>query len=58
MKVVTCESTSCPKRRRHHDEPYRPRGLQKFEVPDDAVGPFYCSIECSVYGKNEKKELK
>ena len=25
------------------------------EVPDDHPGPWYCSIECSVYGKAEKE---
>lgn len=55
-KTVTCQSTSCPSRRRHHDEPYEPRGPQTFEAPIDAKGPFFCSIECQAYGKSELKD--
>lgn len=58
MKTVTCESTSCPNRRKHHEEPNIPRGIQAFQVPDDATGPFYCSIECSVYGASEKRDAR
>ena len=52
MKKVACASSSCPSRRVHHERP-EPRGLQEFWVPTSVAGPFYCSIECSVYGRTE-----
>lgn len=27
-----------------------------FDAPAEHPGPFYCSIECSIYGKYEKEE--
>jgi hypothetical protein len=54
-KEVQCSSRSCPLRRIHHEKPDHPRGPQMIEVPIDHPGPWYCSIECSVYGKWEAK---
>jgi len=53
MKEVECSSTSCKWRRVHYEKPLQPRGIQKFWVPEAAEGPFYCSIECSLYGPQE-----
>lgn len=52
MKRVCCASTSCPGRRKHHENP-EPRGLQYFWVDETTEGPYYCSIECSIYGQHE-----
>lgn len=56
MKRVQCSSTSCPKRRAHHERPDVERGPQWFHVPYDHEGPWYCSIECKVYGTKELGE--
>lgn len=55
---VKCMSTSCPGRRRHHDEPYVARGDQWVEAPDGHPGPYFCSLECWSYWKAEQKEAK
>ena len=54
MKEVQCSSSSCPQRRIHHERPQEPRGAQFFWVPSSHPGPWYCSIECSVYGAHER----
>lgn len=56
-KEVTCASTSCPRRRIHHESPLEERGLQKFWVKADEPGPYFCSIECYMYWKVESKEI-
>lgn len=52
MKRVLCGSTSCPARRRSHEDD-TPRGEVWFWVTVDAREPCYCSMECSVYGQKE-----
>ena len=53
MKQVVCSSLSCPNRRVHYVKPDVPRGPQYLWVPHDHGGPWYCSIECSIYGNKE-----
>jgi hypothetical protein len=57
MKQVQCSSTSCPNRRRHHEDP-APRGPQLFWVPEDIIAPWFCSVECRCYYHAEVKEQK
>lgn len=49
MKIVECSYAECGGRRRHHEEPYEPRGVRHIEVPDDHMGPMFCSLECAAY---------
>ena len=55
-KSVHCSYEGCSDRRAHHDRPNERRSHQEFWVPANQSGPYYCSIECSVYDK-AKKEL-
>lgn len=50
-KKVECSSPSCGSRRLHHEKD-TPRGQQILEVPINHMGPWYCSIECSMYKKS------
>ena len=56
MKKVLCSYEGCSDRRAHHDRPNERRPHQEMWVPASHNGPWYCIIECSVYGK-AKKEL-
>ena len=56
MKEVQCSSSSCVHRRRHYEHPDQPRGPQMISVPDDHPGPWFCSIECSLYYRREEKD--
>ena len=56
MKKVLCSYEGCSDRRAHFERPDECRPHQEFWVPADHSGPYYCSIECSVYDK-AKKEL-
>jgi hypothetical protein len=47
MKKVDCDYKDCGLRRINWGEPDTQRGTQSFEVPDEAKGPFYCSISCA-----------
>jgi hypothetical protein len=46
---VHCSYSGCSDRRVHHDNPYVNRPHVVLEVPDDHVGPYYCSFECAAY---------
>lgn len=49
MRVQCCEFDTCSLRRIHHEQPDTPRGVRYFEIPDDASGPFFCSLTCAMY---------
>lgn len=49
MKHIKCNAMGCETRRRHHEMPEEPRGPQMVEVPDNHMGPVYCSLECAAY---------
>lgn len=52
--LVACSYVNCGDRRIHWEKPDVPRGPQHFEIPDDYVGPAYCSIECAYYDEGIK----
>lgn len=55
FKMVDCDGPHCAERRIHHERPDTPRGIQRVEVPQNHTGPAFCSIECSMYWKGQKK---
>jgi len=46
-KKIPCSCSSCSSKE-VWTKPDTPRGVQLVEVPDDHVGPAYCSITCAV----------
>jgi hypothetical protein len=43
---VPCPGPGCADRRRHHDDPYTPRGPQMVESDGELM---FCSLECAIY---------
>lgn len=54
-KLVDCDGPHCADRRIHHERPDTPRGVQQVRVPQDYTGTAFCSIECSMYWRGQKR---
>lgn len=55
-KRVTCNGPYCAQRRVHHEDQFTMRGKPvEFDAPADAVGPFFCSLECWAYWKSSQR---
>ncbi len=54
-KLVDCSGPRCADQRIHHERPDTPRGIQRVKVPQGHAGPAFCSVECSMYWKGQKK---
>ncbi len=56
LKKVKCDGPFCAQRRVHYENQFTMRGKPiEFDVPVEAVGPYFCSIECWSYYKGVKR---
>ena len=57
-KRVPCMGPNCALRRVHHERPDTPRGQQYLWVPEDHEAPVFCTIECLMYYRGARDQLK
>jgi len=58
FKLIDCSGPHCAERRIHHERPDTPRGIQSVRVPQNYVGPAFCSIECRMYWQGQQRMEK